>query len=180
MRSRSLSRRLDAVRFPKSHVDFTVLHPIEQHNYWEILLAIKDRTASEFQINYFLQMYSKCPLISNNAFLLRLRRWYLDEDLRVKRAFSVVFQNFALINGCVAVPSRCNRLSLWNRQIAYRVFGENGWVIGESDCSGIRFLEHWTSAHREFVIDLYQRAQPALGRFPPGWVSKFDPRLPFR
>jgi len=133
MRSRSLLRRLDAVRFPDSYVDFTVLHPMEQHNYWEILLAIKDRTASEFQVNYFLQMYRKCPLISKNAFLLRLRRWSLDEDLHVKREFSVMFQNFALINRCVAVPNRCNRLSLWYRQIAYRGFAENGWVIGESD-----------------------------------------------
>ena|SRR5438874_11688497 len=180
VRARSLLRRLSALGIPQLYRDFTALHPREQKDYWEIFLRFQDGDGSDEELEYFFELVNKCPLVEGEAFRLRLQRWPLDENLEVKQGFAVMFQNFAQVNHGVAVPNRHNRLSLWYRQVAYQTFQKYGWPIGKGDCVGIQCLEYWEPADREFILELYRRAQPASNQFPPGWQSKYDSRLPFR
>jgi hypothetical protein len=180
VRARSLLRRLSALGFPQLYRDFTALHPREQNDYWEIFLSLQDGEGSDKELEYFRELIKKCPLVEGEAFRFRLQRWPLDENLEVKQCFAAMFQNFAQLNHGVAVPSRHNRLSLWRRQVAYQIFQKYGWKVGNGDCAGIQLLQHWEAADREFIMELYRRAQPASDQLPPGWESKYDSRLPFR
>ena len=172
--------RIDAIRLPKLLPDWTALNDLEQKFFWNVALAIYDGKDLRKECKQtFIKLISKCPLVEVSTY--RTLRWrhrrHPDDDETVEDAFSVMFQEFAKGTPGIAVPSISTRLSFFDRRIAYRVFQKYGWVVGE--CSGVQPLDRWRSVDRKFAIDLYQRAQPSTWDVPPGWESKFDPRVPF-